>query len=140
MATETAFLGTVSKGRFVPDEPCLFRQALEGRRVAATIHRPKRSNRENRYYWKVVVKGMARGWGYFPWESERVHSAIKLMFLTTQEEGKPPEIRSTADLTTVEFEELMSRIRSYAAVELGELIRKPNEVMFDERGNVYNVS
>jgi hypothetical protein len=45
--------------------------------------------------------------------------------------GMPPTVRSTSDLSTIEFEEYCSKIRMWASKELGVYIPSPNEPDLD---------
>lgn len=81
-----------------------------------------RSLQQNRYYHKVVVGIIADHCGYTPQEC---HDALRAMFLV--ETGKLPRIKSTTELSTVEFEEYLSKIREFAAKELETYVLLPNE-------------
>lgn len=85
-----------------------------------------RSDKENRYYWAVIVKTLADFCGY---TSEEMHEALKWQFLKVVTPGKPNKVRSTSDLTTVEAEEYYESIRQWAAQEYGVIIPLPNEVL-----------
>lgn len=93
-----------------------------------------RSNPQNSYYWGCMVQILSEETGYTP---DEVHEIIKHKFLTERRlyhGGKPnykvTELeysRSTASLDTKEFEELMSKIRQWASIDLGIWIQEPNE-------------
>lgn len=91
-----------------------------------------RSDRENRYYWGVVIDILSDYTGFSP---EDMHEILKHKFLrksvwvTNPENGTIEEIQitqSTASLTTVKFEEYLSKIREWAAT-LNCRIPLPNE-------------
>lgn len=100
-----------------------------------TCHRPykkDRSNGQNRYYWGVVLKAFYNS--EIGYTAEEWHEIIKHKFLkewrTVKGKTKTEEIeitRSTTDLNTKEFEELMTKIRQWASIELGIWIPEPNE-------------
>jgi hypothetical protein len=92
----------------------------------------QRSNPENRYYWGVVIALLSDLTGF---SDEEMHEILKKRFLSktvlihdsngmiceTVEIGK-----STARLTTIEFEDYLSKIREWAST-LGCDIPIPNE-------------
>src|SRR5690606_15004888 len=108
------------------DYPEKFNQYLEsltGRiEVVVKKFRKSRSDNENRYYWGVVVELLSKELGY---EREEMHEALKWQFLR-DESRKIPTVRSTADLSTVEFEDYLSRIRRWASIEMEINIPLPN--------------
>ncbi len=91
-----------------------------------------RTNPQNSYYWGVVIKTMSDSLGY---TSQEMHEIIKHKFLTQNDilKGRTGAVyvshsKSTTELTTVEFEELMADIRQWASIDLGISIQQPNEV------------
>jgi hypothetical protein len=126
------FTGKVEHGKLILKNPDMFDahvRSLEGD-VNLTIkrHRKDRSNRQNKYYWGVVIQILSDAWG---WEDpEELHEAIKIKFLLI--EDRPlKSVKSTASLSTVEFEDLMTRIRVWAQSEHNIRIPAPNEVEFE---------
>ena len=87
-----------------------------------------RSNKQNRYYWPVVVGTIADHTGHTPQE---IHEILRAQFLPAYQVkiGEHEYIisKSTTELTTVEMENYLSRIRSWASTELGCYIQEPNE-------------
>ena len=84
-----------------------------------------RSNSQNKYYWGVIIPMIADEVGYkFNIEA---HEALKFMFLKQSKNGLT-SLRSTSDLTTVEFEEYAKKCREWASEFLNLLIPLPNEV------------
>lgn len=83
-----------------------------------------RTEKENKYYWGVVVKMIGDELGY---TQEEAHEALKHQFLR-EEQGKLSKVRSTADLSTTEFEQYLEQVRIFALVELNIKIPLPNEV------------
>lgn len=82
-----------------------------------------RSLRQNRYYWGVIIKSVSDYTGYFP---DEIHNFFKNEFLR-DESGKIPRIKSTSRLSTSEFEEYLSRIRTFCSERIGITIPLPNE-------------
>jgi hypothetical protein len=127
----------VHQGQIGPDgkltlvNPETFRRALRGLAnapVDITIrrHRKTRSDRQNRFYWHIVIGLTAEYCGYQP---EEMHDAWKWRLLRLEDpDHLMPTVRSTASLTTQEFESYIDQIRTVAATELGVVIPLPNEV------------
>lgn len=102
-------------------------RTFAGRDVDVIVRHPKRhrSDRQNRFYWSVVIGLTAEHCGYLP---EEMHDAWKLRLLRREDPDHPmPTLRSTADLTTQEFEDYIAQIRIIAATELDVQIPEPNE-------------
>lgn len=104
---------------------------LSGKQVVVTVGALKkdRSSNQNRYYWSVVVKTLGDDLGY---AQDEMHEALKLKFLRMEAEPEKRRVlatvRSTARLTTDEFEDYLDRIRMWAAADMGIVIPLPNEV------------
>ena len=132
------FHGTIQGHKFLAKEPDAFLahiRSLSGEEVTVTVTKyrayKQRSNDQNRYYWGVVIKLLKDETGHSP---EELHEILKLKFLlkTYQLKDKQfPGVASTADLSTMEFEDLMAKIRSWASLDLGIYIPAPNEVPFE---------
>ena len=89
-----------------------------------------RSNKQNKYYWGVILPAIADEIGELIHED--VHNTLKSMFLKKgiDYKGKRLEvIKSTTELSKTEFEEYLEKCREWSAIELGCLIPKPNEIM-----------
>lgn len=91
----------------------------------------QRSTPQNKYYWGCVIKILSEELGY---TRMQVHDIIKYRFLSEPDKvkGRTGEIyltitRSTQDLDTKEFEQIMSEIREWASIDLGIFISEPNE-------------
>lgn len=124
------FFGRVEGGRVIFDAPAqlsLYLNKFEGKEIQATIEpkRKPRSRNENNYYFGVVVAMLGEHFGY---EKEEMHEALKMLFLKVVRPSKPTTVKSTTDLSTVEMEEYLSKIRMWASVEWGVNIPEPNEV------------
>lgn len=107
---------------------------LEGKEVRVVVGKIKkqRTNRGNAYYWGVVIKLIGDEIGLSP---EETHEALKLLFLKEHLDvriGQNIEpifyVKSTASLSTIEFEEYLENIRMWAASFLNCQIPEPNEV------------
>jgi len=122
------FRGTVEHGAlkiYNPDFISFLRQ-FEGKVLFLTIQPEKRprSVEQNKYYWGVVIDVIGRHLGY---SAEEAHEALKWHFLIKLGEVLPT-VKSTTELTTVEFEEYLAKIRQWAAEFLNVSIPEPNEV------------
>lgn len=132
MTPNPQFLGTVEDGKLSLVNPQRFDRYLLNLvgEVVLTIKRNRkkreRSLAQNRYYWGVPVAILAENFGY---SDEEMHEALKWQFLK-KHEGRIPTVRSTTDLSTVEMENLLSKIRQWASSEFGVYIPTPNETEF----------
>jgi hypothetical protein len=91
-----------------------------------------RSTQENRYYWGVIVKTLSQELGYNP---EEIHEILKHKFLkeiinlkTKQGIDLIEITKSTTSLTTIDFEDYLSKIREWASIELSIYLALPNEL------------
>jgi hypothetical protein len=102
-------------------------KTLAGARVRIVVSRAKkdRSLSQNSYYHGVIVYRLAMEFGY---DEPSMHEALKWQFLRVEDRGPIPTVRSTTDLSTVEFEDYLSRIREWASMEFGIVLPLPNEV------------
>lgn len=103
--------------------------ALEGKRICLTIEpfTKKRSIPQNSYYHGVVLKILANHLGFLP---KALHEVLKFKFLCDDHEAELPRVRSTSELTTVEFIEYIEQIAQLAA-NYGCYIPEPNEPLYD---------
>lgn len=94
------------------------------------INLSARSGNQGRYYFGVVVEAIASQTGH---TSMEIHEILKQKFIPKELvmlDGEEYVIsRSTTDLSTVEMEEYLSRIRAWASVELSVYIPLPNEAI-----------
>ena len=123
------FCAVIKSGKVIFNNVKLFNDYIstfEGKDVEVIVRKFKkeRSNQQNKYYWGVVISLLCETTGYF---DEEMHDALKMMFLR-DDTRKIPTLRSTANLTTVEFEEYLEKIRIWAVQELNCIIPLPNEV------------
>ncbi len=88
--------------------------------------RMTRSEKQNGYYWKVVLRIMADDTGH---TRKEIHEWMGLQFLVMLENGQEV-VESTTRLSTVEFETYLQKVRMFASTELGIFIPLPNETEF----------
>jgi len=125
------FRGKVINGRpIMGSDYAKFLHTLEGKDIDLTIepHKKKRSNAQNAYFHAVIVKEISDYTGY---ETEEVKEMLKIMFLPHDVKMGDKIIRvgrSTAALTTSEFEELNSQCRRWASMTLDLYLVEPNQV------------
>ena len=115
-------------GKFALDYPAQFR-AYVGRFMGEEVEiefrkrRTKRSDRQNRYWWGVVIPLIAEHCGY---SHDEMHEALKAKFLGTEDMSRGLlRIGSTAKLDTQAFAELTDRVVLWAAGDLGVIIPPP---------------
>ncbi len=124
------FFGVVKGGTLSLADPKGFANYVHGLEGEIELvigkRRKHRSDRQNRYYWKVIVGMLSTELGY---SDDETHEALKWKFLL-RDEGKIPTVRSTANLSTAEFESYLGKIREWASSFLGCEIPLPNEVEF----------
>jgi hypothetical protein len=102
--------------------------------------KPPRSNKQNRYYWGVVVKRIHRVFLYHGNELDlnQTHEFLKeyvgmLTDVLILPNGQKRNIvRSTTSLDTGEWEVFMEKCREWAARVLNLVIPLPNEVLEDD--------
>jgi hypothetical protein len=121
-------LGKVKKGQFKPYDPTAFRLTfakLEGKDVEVVVRRKKkhRSGAQNAFYWGIVIDIISGATGFTPQES---HDAMRFKFLVNME-GDLPKVKSTTELTTVEFLDYVAQIQQWAGEFLDCYIPDPNE-------------
>jgi len=95
-----------------------------------------RSDNQNAYYWGVVIGMLAEEFAGDRSSDmlDQIHNAMRNKFLkrvyTKLNKDKRIQVetaRSTTELSTVDFEEYMKLIRTWASEELGVYIPLPNE-------------
>lgn len=137
------FDGQIKSGKLpasVSKAIALALQMFEGRRVkiALSEYKPPRSSKQNRYYWGYVIPvivQMFRDAGNSI-NGEEVHEYLKsqvgdLTEIVTMPDGKRRIItKSSAKLTTAEWEDYIDKIRAWAA-RYGVAVPFPRE---DENG------
>lgn len=127
-----SFVCEVRRGQLVPVDPSAWAlgiRKLEGKRVTVEVaaYRKSRSAQQSRYYFGVVVAILGDEFGY---TRDEMHAALNHRFLGDVDERTGlMKIGSTRDLSTAEFEEHMSRIREWAALNYDIQIPLPNEYL-----------
>ena len=118
MTITPKFLGNVNKGKMTleqPNEFLAYLHSLQGRvEIIVKKFKKQRSIPENSYFHGVVIPLLADELGYTHQEMKGI---IKWVF----------KVKSTADLDTVAFEDLMVKVRQWASVEFKFYIPLPNE-------------
>jgi hypothetical protein len=122
--------GTIQNGQFVPEMAGRFKDDMlkhEGKRVICSIKqfRKSRSLNQNAYAHGVVFPMIREECGYTT--NEQAKEAMKFEFLREENPPLPPTVKSSAELSTAEWEEWMTQIRNWAADFLGINIPPPNE-------------
>ena len=109
---------------------------MADKRVTVTVelYQRKRTTLQNSYYWPVLVCGIhsqlvADGWDI---TKEQVHHDLKAKFAVKEiyntETGEVKQVvRSTTELSTVEFNDFCENIRRWAAETLEIILPEPNE-------------
>lgn len=124
----------IRKGRIIPDSLEEFKVHLaqfEGGEVDVIVEKPRkeRSLPQNRFYFGVVLEIIHEETG---WEKEDIHEYFKIKFLREplNDQGMF-RVKSTTELTTIEMEEYIEKIRREVAMELAIEIPLPHEVIGD---------
>jgi len=125
------FRGTISHNKLVMGADFtdhLF--TLEGCDIDLSVekHKNTRSQNQSRYYFGVIVKMLSDELGYTKGET---HEILKGKFLSEEVKVGNEIIRyakSTTDLKTNTFEDLMTDIREWASAELNIFLPLPNEI------------
>jgi hypothetical protein len=126
----TSHVHEVRGGLLVPVDPSAWTLALtklDGKRVTVEVSpwRKSRSAQQNRYLHGVVIPILGEHLGYY---ADEMRAALAHKFLSVIDERNGlMRIRGTSDLTTVEFEEFMSRVRQWAGEEMGVFVPLPGE-------------
>jgi hypothetical protein len=112
-------------------------KSFEGQNIVITIQKQKktRSNPQNAFYYGVVVPIMQqclKDAGYLM-TNEQIHEMLKLKFLkesilVNEQTGEYLErIKSTTELSTIEFMEYILEIQKFAVEYFNTVIPDPNE-------------
>ena len=107
---------------------CGFKNESE---IEVIVRKPSKSRslNQNDYYWGVVIDILCDHTGDAP---KRTHAKLGLMFLLRRDKKDGSEyVESTTELSTVEFEEYLEKIRQWASDPdegINCYIPLPNEV------------
>lgn len=103
---------------------------FSGQSIEIIIRRKKkhRSVQQNRYYWLIVTM-MAEHTGF---TKDEMHSILRYKFLKSERVNDNTGIvyeyvKSTTELSTIEYEEYLEHVRSFGVDELDLRIPMPNE-------------
>lgn len=126
------FTGKIEKGVIKLDNPEFFaieKSKLEGQRITLSLEklRPHRSNNQNAYLFGIVMPLLCEHLGYKSSESYELWEAIKLQVGHTKTINGVVIPASSNNLSTTDFEQLMTKVRTWASVELQCFIPLPNE-------------
>lgn len=113
---------------------CEYMQSLpEGKSydVSVKVHRSKRSNPQNAWYWTIV--------GIVAKETDNdkevIHRLFKKMFIGYDVKVVGNEriavVRSSSTLNTEEFSEYLSKVEAFVAQELGILLPDPSSKIYE---------
>jgi len=120
--------GIIKKGRPVLNDPDKWRlqlAGLEGKEIQLSISQKRsiRSERQNKYYWKVIIGLLSEHLGY---TKDEMHEALASHFLKDVLDNGMEYVKSTSRLNTKEMEEYHSQIRQWASIEHSCFIPDPN--------------
>jgi len=126
------FNGFIKNGIFKLDDRTRFLKNCSGLKdgkyqIQFKKYKNVRSNKQNSYYWGVVIETLAEEFGHTP---DEMHDALKLKFLLKHQVGKPDTLISTADLSTIDFDRFIEKVKVWAASEYGVIIPDPGQVDF----------
>jgi hypothetical protein len=128
------FEGTIRKGRLISRDHhkllAYLRSFPENCPVEYWIKKisKDRTLQQNRYYWGVVVQTLFED-GEFGYETpEEIHEALKWRFLKVAGKGPLDTVKSTTELSTVEFKGYVERIQRWAT-EWDIVIPDPETVL-----------
>jgi len=133
------FIADVRQGQLVHVDPSAWTlglRKLEGKRICINLdtYRKSRSAQQNRYYHGVVCAIIGEEFGY---TGDEAHGALAGKFLgSVDPKNGLLVVKSTKDLSTVEFESYMADIREWASREYKILIPLPNEYSVDSESPV----
>ena len=109
--------------------------SLEGQEIDLSLdkRRKSRSINQNRYYFGYILPTFCKELGYYNHESAQLHELLKEMFLGQKVYNRLTKtrrkiVRSTADLNTLEFEDYLSTVRTYASAEHNIPLLLPNQI------------
>lgn len=129
------FTGMVNNGELKMNDKKSFLDfvsTLDGKvEVVVKKWHDKRSEKQNRYYWGVVIQALVDYTGY---TLDEMHETMKHKFLSEEDiERGLTKIKSTKDTNTREFVEYIRQIITWASTELGVYIPEPNESDWSDR-------
>jgi hypothetical protein len=114
----------------------LFHDATDGRYLVELKKRNHRTLNQNDYYWLIMTDYVQPGLYDAGWNTikskEDAHEFCKELFLKVKEENEKTgevrtRIKSTTELTTIEFNTYLEEIWAWAAEYLNITIPSPNQ-------------
>jgi len=129
------FSGTIKNGKIKLDDISGFTKYLKGfenKKVQLILRRFKttRSNRQNKFYWGVVIPLIAEYAGED--DKEAIHEALKNKFLKVRDSKGLKIVQSTTKLSTTEFEIYLEAVKRWASMECQIVIPDPNDIELQE--------
>jgi len=125
------FYGQIEKGRLTLNDKITFQKYLHtlNGEVQLVLGKKKkiRSTPQNDYYWGVIIKMICDETGAE--DKQAIHDGFRSEYLKDISKGYPI-VRSTTDLSTIEFKEYCRNVQKWAADFLGLYIPDPNEDVF----------
>ena len=111
----------------LPGEYRLLKKELEGEDVLVRIDKwyKPRSDKQNRYYWGVIVQILSDSTGED--DLDAIHDALKEKFIPKMDVLGEKVAKSTKIMTTAEMEKYFADIRMWASRDLHTYIPEPNE-------------
>ncbi len=82
------------------------------------------SDPQRGYYWKCIVRVLARTWG---WDETSLHVRLKAKFACWMDDKGKWNIVDYSQMSTVQREEYQEKIRVWALTEHGIRLALPNE-------------
>lgn len=131
----TTFLGSVGEDGSlsfkIPKVVKDFLLSLAGEEVDVQIgkHYKPRTEKENRYYWGVIIPIVAEEIGEE--NKDIVHSSLQVAVGHSKKVLNREVPLGTSDLSTAEFEEYATKARMFASKFLNVYIPLPNEGVVD---------
>ena len=129
------WLGKIKNGKLKLFDRDLFKQFIASQKdkdielIIRSLNK-QRSIQQNRYYWGVIIKILGEDFGY---DDDEMHEALKWEFLRIPgDNGKPDRVKSTRNLSTIEFENYCEKIRTWASIKFNIYIPQPNEILIEE--------
>jgi len=129
--------GRIEKGKKIYDNPSryLFQLLkLEGKRFEEVLRKEKskRSLNQNSAYWGIAIEILSECEVFGGYTKEEIHDALRTKFLSKIDPLTGlTKIRSTTELSTVEFNDYYATIQRWAASFCNVYIPDPNEPPLD---------
>jgi len=125
---ELKFWWQIHFGKVIWDNPrdvIAYCEMLEWKDIIISIKEKtkNRSIKQNSYYWGHILTTL---WKEFWYTVEEMHEVLKYKFLLIHDE-KFTRLWTTKELSTVQFEEYLSKIRIWASKEYNIYLCEPNE-------------